>query len=228
MGDNNADAELGDAPHLACECPGQPDATMRGGPIGNDALVHSHARPGDALHVEHRGVVVDVGTVPAILFDDAEYAGRRRMARHASRHTRVRDRMAVRVERELLLVDRDDDGEHAVGLGGEVLALRLCRSLVPGGERRAFRLRWTPGLGLPHWLLIERQRLGRDSEPGEQSGTRRHDQKRFAVARMDGMDLASPLELLHEGPPWCSRSMLRGLVAPRTQKVRPTKAMKFA
>ena len=72
----------------------------------------------------------------------------------------MRDRMAVRVERKLLLVDRDDDGEYALGLVGEVLAPRLCRSLTPGGERRAFRLRRTPGLGLPHRLLIERQRRG--------------------------------------------------------------------
>src|SRR5262245_7580855 len=124
------------------------------------------------------------------------------MARHASRHTRMRDRMTVRVERELLLVDRDDHGEHAIGLSGEVIAFRLCRSLVPGGERRAFRLRWTPGLGLPHWLLIERQRLGRGGEANKQGGARCHDQKRFAVARIDGM-AARPMGLLHEGPPWC-------------------------
>jgi hypothetical protein len=33
------------------------------------------------------------------------------------------NRVAVRVERELLFVDRDDDAEHAIGLGGEVLTL---------------------------------------------------------------------------------------------------------
>jgi hypothetical protein len=112
----------------------------------------------------------------------------------------MRDRMAIRVEGKLLLVDRDDDGKYTLGLCGEVLALRLCRSLVPGGERRAFRLRRTPGLGLPYRLLIDWQRLGRGGEAGKQCGARRHDQKRFTVAKIDGM-AARPLGVLHEGPP---------------------------
>src|SRR5262245_8933143 len=80
-----------------------------------------------------------------------------------------------------------------------------CNHATPAHwERRPARLRLcrTPGLRLPQRLLIEWQRLGRGGEASMQGGARCHDQKRFAVARIDGM-AARAMGLLHEGPPWC-------------------------
>src|SRR5215471_18877026 len=90
------------------------------------------ARPGDALHEIHGRVAVDVGVVPAILLDDAEHACRRRMARHPGGDARIRDGLTVGIKREPLLIERDDDAEQTLRLGGHVVRvrLRLCRLLA--------------------------------------------------------------------------------------------------
>ena len=87
--------------------------------------------------------------------------------------------MAVRIERQLLPVDGDDDAEHALGLGGDVLGAGLCfcRVLLPRHHDQAVGLGRRPqSLRLLRWpLLIERKRLGgRDAR--EQCGARRHHQ----------------------------------------------------
>src|SRR6478672_8376668 len=74
----------------------------------------------------------------------------------------------------------------------------------------------------PPGLHVEWNRVGGTGQPGEQGGTRRHDQQSFAVAVINGMALTGPLRLLHEGPPSASchgppyevRTGLKGLVAP--------------
>ena len=198
---------------------------MRRRAVRNHALVHGHPRPGDPLHEVHRGVAIDVGVVPAILLDDAEHAGRRRMSRDAGRNTRMRDWATVGIERELLLADRDDNGEHTFCPGGEVLALLgLGRRLVARCQHRGFRLGRTRGVR--QWrrsrLHVERNCVGGGGEPGQQGGGRRHGQQSFTIAGIDRMAPIGPLRLLHEGPPGAScrgppdevRTGLKGLVAP--------------
>src|SRR4026209_768055 len=86
---------------------------------------------------------------PAILLNVAELAGRRRMAWDAGRYTRMRDRMSVGIECELLLGDRDDNGEHAFRSGGHILAfLGLGRRLVARCQHRGFGSGGTHGVGL--------------------------------------------------------------------------------
>ena len=75
------------------------------GYAGQHALMHRHARPGDALHEEHRRVAVDVRPVKAVLLDDAEYAHRGRVAGRAGRNRRLRHADAIAVKRKALAAD---------------------------------------------------------------------------------------------------------------------------
>src|SRR5262249_26402510 len=89
----------------------RPSRAVRCRRVRDHAFVHGDTGPGDPLHEIHRRVVIDIGAVPAILLDDAEHPGRRRMARHPGRDARMRDGFTVGIEGEPLLVDRDDDAE---------------------------------------------------------------------------------------------------------------------
>src|SRR5262249_42741119 len=109
VGDDDAHAELGDAPHLPGERAREADAAVRCRRVRDHAFVHGDTRPGDPLHEIHRRVVIDIGAVPAILLDDAEHPGRRRMAWHPGRDARMRDGFTVGIEGEPLLVDPDYD-----------------------------------------------------------------------------------------------------------------------
>ncbi len=53
-----------------------------------------------------------------VLLDDTEDAGRRRVARGAGRDRRFREQAVVVVDLDALLLDRDDDGQRALGLRG--------------------------------------------------------------------------------------------------------------
>ena len=179
--------------------------------------MHGDARPGDPLHEIHRRVVIEIGAVPAILLDDAEHAGRRRMARHAGRNARMGNRLAVRVERELLLVDRDDDAEHPLRLGRDVVRSRLRRVFLARGRDQAVR----PRREVEAPLLVEGKGIG-GCEASEQGGARRHGQEALPVTEIDRWARIGPLRFLHEGPPSgavvarnsCKRPIgLRGLVA---------------
>src|SRR5580692_2027681 len=85
------------------------DAPMRGAMADVLAFMERYARPGDALHERHRRAAVDIGPVKDLLLDDVKDTERSRQAWHASRHRRIGDVLAVAVDMQLLLIDRNDD-----------------------------------------------------------------------------------------------------------------------
>jgi hypothetical protein len=190
-------------------------------PARNHALMHGDARPGDPLHEKHRRVVIEIRAVPAILLDDAEHAGRRRMARDPGRDARTCDGVTIRIKGELLLVDRDDDAEHPLCPGGDVVGgrLRLHRGLLARGHDQAVRPR--RGVEGLRPLLVEGKGI-RGCEASEQGGARCHGQEALPVMEIGRWARIGPLRFLHEGPPSgavvarnsCERPIgLRGLVA---------------
>ena len=105
---------LGEMPQSNREILFQADTAVRGRMPGR----HPHAArsgPGDALHVGHRGGAIEIGAVPSILADDAEYAGGRRMIAGLPVDAAERAISAIVViNRDLLVRDRDDDLQRAL------------------------------------------------------------------------------------------------------------------
>src|SRR5687768_117772 len=71
--DDNARPELGGWPQLRGEITRQANASVRGRITGQHTLVQRHARPGEALHVRHWSIAVEIGPVMAVLLEDAEH-----------------------------------------------------------------------------------------------------------------------------------------------------------
>ena len=141
--DDHARADPGDAPQALRELARQPDAAVRGRIAGQPAFMHRDARPGDPLHIGHRRGAVEVRAVMQVLLDHAEHALRRRVAGHAGRDRRLRERLTIGVQRQPLLLDRDDDVQRA---GRQLLrcgrlhardqpALRVDAALLRRGAR---------------------------------------------------------------------------------------------
>ena len=78
---------------------------------GHHTRMQRYSRPGDALHVGHRGAAIDIRAVPSFFADHAEDAERRWMTLNSSRDRRACDQRAVVIKRELLVCDGDDDLE---------------------------------------------------------------------------------------------------------------------
>ena len=91
---------------------------MRGGVAWQSALVHGDAGPGEALHVGHGRVVIEVGTVDALFADDAEDAVRCWVIGHAGRDWRDFVKAAFVIYGDALLVRRDHEKQWAGGRGG--------------------------------------------------------------------------------------------------------------
>src|SRR5262249_16093198 len=104
-GDDDARAKLGQAIQPDGEIARQADAAMRWRVADMFSIVHGEGGRGDALHVGHRRIAVDVRAMKDLLLDDAEDAERRWMARHASGDGSVRNMDAIAVQVELLLID---------------------------------------------------------------------------------------------------------------------------
>jgi hypothetical protein len=116
------------------EAVGHADATMRRRMSREGAAVQSDARPGDALHAGHGGIVVEVRVMLRLLLEDAEDAGGCLASLLAARHWRA-ENPAVGVEdRDLLALQRHD--RHDRRAGG-ALRDRLDRALgmSAGGAR---------------------------------------------------------------------------------------------
>ena len=82
---DHADAHLGRVEQLFGKVEGQADAAMGRRTSRQDAAMQRDARPGDALHVRHEGVVIQVRVVLLDLLDDAENAGGRLAPLRAAR-----------------------------------------------------------------------------------------------------------------------------------------------
>src|SRR5262249_27664598 len=102
-------AEIGDGPQLLSEVVRHANAAMRGRIARQHAFVQRHPRPGDALHVWHRRIAVEVGVVVAVLLDDTEDARRRRTAGHAGGDRPLRHAHAIAKKRHFLATDGNDD-----------------------------------------------------------------------------------------------------------------------
>ena len=119
----------GHPPKLGRELVRQPDAAVRRRIAGHDAGMQSHAGPGDALHVGHRRIGVDVGAVEPVLLNDGKDAGGRSVPGHAGRHGALRDQPVAAVDPDALLGERDDGEDGAgFGLGRLPFAVRRARS----------------------------------------------------------------------------------------------------
>ena len=77
--------------------------------------VQGNARPGEALHVRHEGIVIEVRVVLGVFLEDAEDAGGRLTALLAARYRRPHDRAFVVVDRDLLVVQRNDRHDRIAG-----------------------------------------------------------------------------------------------------------------
>lgn len=87
---------------------GQPDTAVRCGVSRQRPTVERDARPSEALHVRHEGIVIKVGIVLGIFLEDAEDTGRRLAAFLAARHWRSHDPAFVIVNSDLLVAQRND------------------------------------------------------------------------------------------------------------------------
>src|SRR5215510_10641596 len=79
---------------------------MRGIPA--EGTVERDARPSEALHVRHEGIVIEVGVVLDLFLEDAKDTGWRLAALLAARHWRSHDPAFVIVNRDLLVAQRND------------------------------------------------------------------------------------------------------------------------
>ncbi len=104
--DDHARADSGHAPQLHGEVMRQADAAVRGRIARHDAGVQRHPRPGDALHVGHRRVGVDVGAVEAVLLDHGEHAGGRTVSRHPGGYRALGYEAGAAVDPDALLGER--------------------------------------------------------------------------------------------------------------------------
>src|SRR4029453_10162647 len=130
-------AEIGDGPQLLGEVVRHANAAMRGRIARQHAFVQRHPGPGDALHVWHRRIAVEVGPVVAVLLDDAEDARRRRTAGHAGGDRPPRPAAAIAKERDFLAADGNDDLQRTLRHLAKIrillrLGLFLSRGPTPG------------------------------------------------------------------------------------------------
>ena len=141
--DDHAHAGLGQVEQLLGEPVGHADATMRGGASRQHAGVQGDARPRDALHERHLGIVVEVGVVLAVLLQDREDAGRGLVAGLAGGDRRAQDLAVGVVDRHMLAAERHDRQDrragHAGERQGEVLPLGFGAPLRLGRRREADR-----------------------------------------------------------------------------------------
>src|SRR6516165_6339068 len=85
-----------------------PDAAMRCWISRERATVECDARPSEALHVGHVGVVVHVGVVLCFLLENSEDTGWRLAPLLAARHWRSHDPALGVVDSDLLVTQRND------------------------------------------------------------------------------------------------------------------------
>ena len=116
--DDHAHADLRLAEQVLGKVIGHADAAVRGRIAGQRPAMQRDARPGDALHVRHPGVVIEVGVVILILLHDAEDAGRGLASLDAGRNRRPQDPAVGVVDRHLLALDRHDRHDRLTGIAG--------------------------------------------------------------------------------------------------------------
>ena len=97
------------------EVEGQPDAAMGRRISWQEAAVERDARPGDALHVGHVCIVIEVRVVLRFLLDDAEDAGGRLASLLAARNRRPQDPPVGVIDGDPLVAQRNDGHDRLAG-----------------------------------------------------------------------------------------------------------------
>ena len=87
---------------------GHPDAAVRCRVPGKNSSVDCDARPSEALHVRHVGIVIHVGVVLGVFLQDGEDTGRRLASLLAARDRRSHDPAFIIVDGDLLITQRDN------------------------------------------------------------------------------------------------------------------------
>src|SRR5215471_14408247 len=90
------------------EVVGQAYATMRRRVSWQRAAVECNARPRDALHVRHGGIVIEVRVVLGLFLDDAEDTSRRLASLLATRHRCPQDPAVGVIDCDPLIAQRND------------------------------------------------------------------------------------------------------------------------
>src|SRR5258708_2022389 len=83
------------------------------------ATMKRDARPSDALHVWHVGIVIQVRVMLRLFLDDAEDTGRRLASLLAARYRRPQDPAFGVIYRDLLAAQRNDSHDRLNRLGGD-------------------------------------------------------------------------------------------------------------
>ena len=108
-------APRGRVEQACCKVEGHPDAAMRRRISRQGAAVERDARPGDALHVGHEGIVIEVRVVLRFFLDDAEDPGGRLASLLAARHRRPEDPTVGVVDGDPLVLKRNDGHDRRAG-----------------------------------------------------------------------------------------------------------------
>jgi hypothetical protein len=87
---------------------GHANAAMRRRISRQSTTVERNARPGEALHVGHEGIIVEVRVVIRVLLDDAEDPGGRLASPLATRHRRTKYPAIGVVDGDPLALQRND------------------------------------------------------------------------------------------------------------------------
>ena len=131
-GNDHAHAHLGNVEETTGKFVRQADAAMGSRMPRQHPAMERDARPGEALHVGHGGIVVEVGIVLSLFFEHAEDAGGRFAAFLAGRYRSAQYPAFGVVDRDLLALQRHDGhdrltGTTAVDRGAPLLLSMMAR-----------------------------------------------------------------------------------------------------
>ena len=112
---DNPQAQPGRVEQACCEVEGHPNAAVGRRISWQGAAVERDARPGNALHVGHVGIVIQVRVVLFFFLDDAEDPGGRLASLLAARHRRPENPAVGVIDGDPLVVERNDRHDRLAG-----------------------------------------------------------------------------------------------------------------
>jgi hypothetical protein len=77
--------------------------------------VERDARPSEALHMGHVGIIIQVRVVLGVFLDDAENTGGRLASPLATRHWRPQNPAVLVIDSNSLIAQRDDGHDRLAG-----------------------------------------------------------------------------------------------------------------
>ncbi len=180
--DDHARADADFVEQLLRKAKGHPHAAVRGRISGQRPAVQRDAVPGDAQHVRHPGIVIEVRAMVLLLLHDAEDAGWRLASRSSARHRRAQDPAVGVVDGHLLALDRYDRHDRLARVArsrplGGMLGTGLAGRGV-GGRSRSQRRQGGRGR--------ERHNRGRCPSPDYLDGLGRRASICHAMSRCQG------------------------------------------